>query len=233
MGWSGPFFFTGRICKVLSGVNPVQAAIERTVVALGYELVDLEFAGRGLLRVFIDLPPGSSAASGPDEGAIESSSDQLDRPAHLPAQPMIRVEDCERVSHQLTHVLTVENIDYDRLEVSSPGMDRPLKKATDYERFVGEMVSLRLRMPLSGRRNFVGLLVQDEASPGGWALDLVEAPAKPAPGAKRAAGGKAAARAKPVKAAATDSDKGEQTVRRLSFELEDVERARLVPPLKF
>ena len=216
-------------------MNPVQAAIERTVVAMGYELVDLEFAGRGLLRVFIDLPPGASSAATVDEAAVEAEADQTDRPGHLPAQPMIRVEDCERVSHQLTHVLTVENIDYDRLEVSSPGMDRPLKKAADYDRFVGEMVSLRLRMPLSGRRNFVGLLVQDEGRPGAWALDLVETTAPSAPGAKRAAVGKAAARSKPAKAAppAVDSGKGEQTVRRLSFELEDVERARLVPPLKF
>ena len=217
-------------------MNPVQAAIERTVVAMGYELVDLEFAGRGMLRVFIDLLPGASAVARADESDSTSAPDQTDRPAHLPAQPMIRVEDCERVSHQLTHVLTVENIDYDRLEVSSPGMDRPLKKATDYERFVGEMVSLRLRMPLSGRRNFVGLLVRDEDKPGSWALDLVEAPSRPAPGAKRAAGAKASTRAKPAKAvqpAAAESDKGEQTVRRLSFELEDVERARLVPPLKF
>lgn len=215
-------------------MNPVQAAIERTVVAMGYELVDLEFAGRGMLRVFIDLPPGAPSVATVDEAA-EAAPEQVDRPAHLPAQPMIRVEDCERVSHQLTHVLTVENIDYDRLEVSSPGMDRPLKKAADYDRFVGEMVSLRLRMPLSGRRNFVGLLVLDEGRPGAWALDLVETPAPSRPGAKRAAVGKAAARSKPAKAAspAADSGKGEQTVRRLSFELEDVERARLVPPLKF
>jgi len=81
-------------------VSRVQELIERTVQGMGYELVELEFAGGGLLRVYID---------------------------RLEADP-IRMEDCERVSHQLTHLLAVENIDYARLEVSSPGLDRPLNK---------------------------------------------------------------------------------------------------------
>jgi len=72
--------------------------IETTVVGLGYELVDLERTGRGSLCIYIDQPAG------------------------------IAIEDCEKVTRQLQHVLTVENIDYERLEVSSPGLDRPLKK---------------------------------------------------------------------------------------------------------
>jgi ribosome maturation factor RimP len=79
----------------------------------------------------------------------------------------VTVEDCSTVSHQLTRVFTVENIDYDRLEVSSPGMDRPLKKPADYVRFVGHELQMKLRIPegthLQGasgtQRNFSGVIL--------------------------------------------------------------------------
>jgi len=102
--------------------------IESTVVALGYEMVDLERSGGGMLRVFIDQPAG------------------------------ISVSDCEKVSHQLTHVLTVENVNYDRLEVSSPGLDRPLKTLAAFERFVGCEVTITLKKPLDGRKQYRGVL---------------------------------------------------------------------------
>jgi ribosome maturation factor RimP len=223
------------VSMMSTGSSPVQAAIERTVGALGFDLVDLEFAGRGLLRVFIDLSPerlAAARAEGQPEGV----------------EPMIRVEDCEQVSHQLTHVLTVENIDYSRLEVSSPGMDRPLRRAADYERFTGSEVSLRLRVPLKGRRNFSGVLLRDEAQPGGWVLELSaqqEPAGKPGAGkgARSAKAGKAAGKPGSVAKAAKDlkgtvgaqapGAQEAQTVERLSFVLEDVERARLVPQVKF
>jgi ribosome maturation factor RimP len=109
---------------------------EKTVTGLGYELVDLEHAARGLLRVYIDFPAGDEERS-------------------------IAVEDCEKVSHQLTHVFTVENVNYERLEVSSPGLDRPLKKIADYVRFAGHEVTIKLRMPMpsaANRKNFQGIL---------------------------------------------------------------------------
>ena len=102
--------------------------IETTVTGLGYELVDFERSGRGLLRIFIDKPGG------------------------------ISVDDCQTVSNQLSRLFLVENVDYDRLEVSSPGLDRPLKKGSDFVRFAGEKVQLKLRMPLGGRKNFVGVI---------------------------------------------------------------------------
>ena len=102
--------------------------IETTVNGLGYELVDVERSGRGMLRVFIDKPEG------------------------------ISVEDCQTVSHQLTRLFLVENIDYDRLEISSPGLDRALKKEADFVRFAGQRAQLKLRMPVSGRKNFVGII---------------------------------------------------------------------------
>jgi ribosome maturation factor RimP len=105
------------------------ALLEKTVGAMGYELVDLELANRGrLMRIFIDKADG------------------------------IGVEDCATVSNHLTRLLAVEGVDYDRLEVSSPGLDRPLKRPQDFARFVGERVQLKVRLPLNGRRRFVGKL---------------------------------------------------------------------------
>ncbi len=77
----------------------------------------------------------------------------------------ITVEDCEKVSHQLSHVLLVENVNYERLEISSPGLDRPLKKLTDYQRFVGQRVTVKLRLSMPGtpnRKNFEGILHEPE-----------------------------------------------------------------------
>lgn len=102
--------------------------IEKTVGGLGYELVDVERAGRGLLRVFIDKPDG------------------------------ISVDDCQLVSNQLTRLFTVENVDYSRLEVSSPGLDRALKKEADFVRFAGCKAQIKLRMPIATRKNFVGII---------------------------------------------------------------------------
>jgi len=108
----------------------VARLVESTVTGLGYELVDYEVSGRGLMRVFLDKPEG------------------------------IALEDCERVSNQLTRLFTVEGIDFDRLEVSSPGLDRPLKKEADFVRFEGSKAQIKLRLPMNGRKNFVGVLGQ-------------------------------------------------------------------------
>jgi len=106
----------------------LQTLIEPILAGMGYELVALERAGGGLLRLYIDKPEG------------------------------IVVEDCARVSNQLTRMFLVENIEYERLEVSSPGMDRPLVKLADFERFAGERANLRLHVPLEGRKRFTGVL---------------------------------------------------------------------------
>jgi len=129
--------------------------IEQAVVGLGYELVDFETSPRArLLRVFIDRLPSSATA---EEGAADLVKG-------------ITVEDCAAVSHHLTRLFTVENIDYDRLEVSSPGLDRPLKKLTDYVRYAGNEVHLKLRLPEMGdkgasspqQRNFSGVILGSE-----------------------------------------------------------------------
>lgn len=112
--------------------------IEKTLAGMGYELVDFEQNSRGLLRVYIDF-------------AAENAS----------AGEAITVDDCEKVSHQLAHVFTVENVDYERLEISSPGLDRPLKKVADYARFAGQEAVVKLRMPMASvanRKSFQGIL---------------------------------------------------------------------------
>ena len=111
----------------------LNALLETTVVGLGYELVDVEMSPRGrTIRVFIDAP------------AKETGID---------------VEDCAKVSNQLTRVFEVENFDFDRLEISSPGLDRVVKKAEDFERFSGQDIQIKVRIPQGGRRNFQGELL--------------------------------------------------------------------------
>jgi ribosome maturation factor RimP len=104
--------------------------IAPVVTGMGYELVDLQASSGGrLLRLFIDKAGG------------------------------VGVEDCAAVSRQLTRVLEVEGVDYERLEVSSPGLDRPLRKAGDFARFAGQKADVRMRTPdATGRRRFVGVL---------------------------------------------------------------------------
>ncbi len=107
--------------------------VETTVIGLGFEVVDLELSPRArIVRVFIDKQD--------KEGGID-------------------VEDCATVSNQLSRVFMVEDIDYDRLEVSSPGLDRPVKKAEDFARFAGQEIQIKLRIPLNNRRNFQGQLL--------------------------------------------------------------------------
>ena len=132
----------------------LHALIERTVTGMGYELVDIEQAARGLLRVSIDTLP------------------EEDRP--------VTVEDCEKVTHQLLHVLTVENASYERLEVSSPGLDRPLKKLADYTRFAGQeaVVKLRMAMPsAANRKSFQGILHEPDGETLKLEFEGIEGPA--------------------------------------------------------
>lgn len=102
--------------------------LDKTLPGLGYELVDAEIGRDGLVRVFIDKQGG------------------------------IGIDDCVSVSDHLTRLFLVENIGYERLEVSSPGLDRPLKKAADYERFQGQSARFQLRLPINGSRKFQAVI---------------------------------------------------------------------------
>jgi ribosome maturation factor RimP len=145
--------------------------IETAAQDMGFELIELERTPGGVLRVFID---------------------------DIAGQRMVTVDDCESMSRHLVHLLPVEGIDFQRLEVSSPGMDRPLTKHAHYVRFAGQPVKLRLKMPLEGRRNFEGVLHVGAA--GELSLEY-------------------------------EGRGGEML--QLQFEMQDIERARLVPQYKF
>ena len=108
----------------------LEALIEKNVSKMGYELVDFEIINRGeLLRIFIDKPSS------------------------------INIDDCVSVTNQLKHILTVEeDIIFDRLEVSSPGINRVIKKLQDFERFKGEKIKIKTRSPIEERKNFTGTL---------------------------------------------------------------------------
>ncbi len=108
----------------------IETLIEKNISKLGYELVDFEIINRGeLLRIFIDKPSS------------------------------INIDDCVDVTNQLKHILTVEeDITFDRLEVSSPGINRVVKKLEDFERFKGEKIKIKTREPIDERKNFTGIL---------------------------------------------------------------------------
>jgi len=164
---------------------------EQSLAGLGVELVDVERAGGGLLRVTIDR----------DEG--------------------IRIEDCEAVSRQLSRLFEVENIDYSRLEVGSPGTDRPLRRAKDFIRFAGERAEIKLRLPFNGRKVFTGTLVAPEVDDAG--ADSAEAKT-------------AAAKSTEIQGAeifGIEFEAKEGDIQVLNFTVDELERAKLDPVLNF
>lgn len=176
-----------------------QQVIEQTVTGLGYDLVELERSAGGLLRVTIDWPwqPGAP-------------------------EQLVSVEDCERVTRQLQFALEVEAVDYRRLEVSSPGIDRPLRHAQDFERFVGQEVDIVLKAPMgqaaagqvsANRKKFRGTLAHAEAGQG-WQISWRDAP--------------------PVKPGQKVSKKREAPpLNVLGFVLDELREARLAPIVDF
>lgn len=121
---------------LLSGTVDAETIARQSVESLGYEFVDLQISGgrARLVRVFIDHPAG------------------------------ISVDDCAKVSNQLSRVFEVEGVDYERLEISSPGWDRPLRRLADFVRFSGERAHVTLKLPLNGRKRFTGHIASvDEA----------------------------------------------------------------------
>jgi ribosome maturation factor RimP len=120
---------TQRCKEAEVGALELGDLLQKTVPAMGYELVDWDMSARSrLVRVFIDKPDG------------------------------VDVEDCARVSNHLTRLFAVEEIDFDRLEVSSPGLDRPVKQLADYARFAGQEAQLTLATPVDGAKRIKGIL---------------------------------------------------------------------------
>ena len=111
-------------------MDDLETLIEKLVTQLGYELVDFETVNGGqILRIYID------------------KGDLID------------IEDCTKVSNHVNNVLSVEtDYDYERLEVSSPGLDRVIKKLNDFDRFKGQKVKIKTRFAIENRKNFKGIL---------------------------------------------------------------------------
>ena len=186
----------------------LQETIEQTVTGLGYELVEIERTSGGLLRVTIDMP---YLAGTPPE-----------------AVQFINAEDCEKVTRQLQFVLEVEGAEYSRLEVSSPGIDRPLRSEKDFERFAGELIDITLKVPIgvaasagstvsASRKKFRGTLERAEQPAGvqpGWQIVWSDEPAvKP--------GQKVSKKRIPA------------PLQALGFTLDEIQQARLAPVVDF
>lgn len=176
--------------------------VEQTVAGMGFEFVDLEHLPRGMIRVTIDSAAG------------------------------VGVDDCERVSNQLTHVFTVENIDYERLEVSSPGVERPLKRLKDWERFIGALAHVELFAPLmaegfpeAGRRKLDGRIQGVRGEGAEAVIDFLFTDEKPAKTPVQAARERIAQK------------RGKKLVAvepvAVSFPIADVDRAHLIAELNF
>ncbi|WP_280191544.1 ribosome maturation factor RimP [Delftia sp. PS-11] len=182
----------------------LQQIVEQTVTGLGYDLIEIERSAGGLLRVTIDLP-----WQAPVEG--------------LPVLPeqFVTVEDCEKVTRQLQFALEVDGVDYTRLEVSSPGIDRPLRNEQDFIRFTGEVIDLTLKEPMgaaaagqvsANRKKFRGTLERTEE--GGWQIVWSDEP--------------------PVKPGQRVSKKRVPApLQALGFTLDELREARLAPIVDF
>jgi len=175
----------------------LQDIVAQTVTGLGYELVEIERSAGGLLRITIDLPWTPQA------------------------EQFVNVEDCEKVTRQLQFALEVEGVDYKRLEVSSPGIDRPLRTPRDFERFAGELVDITLKAPMgaaaggqvaANRKKFRGRL--ERTGLGGWQVVWSDEPAAK-PGQK------------------VSRKRAPAPLQALGFTLDELKEARLAPIVDF
>lgn len=174
-----------------------ETIVEATVGGLGYECVDFERSARGLVRVFIDKADG------------------------------ISVEDCAIVSNQLSRVFLVEGIDFDRLEVSSPGLDRPLKRLADFQRFIGQSAKVKLHSKIDNRKRFDGVIRSVGADGITFAADDAVTP----PVAKPANALKAGSKVPPKSIGKSNAKKVVPNTKIITVPLENIDRARLIPEI--
>lgn len=180
----------------------LQQIVEETVAGLGYELVEIERSAGGLVRITID-------------NLWQDGVDRFDI-------PFVTVEDCEKVNRQLMFALEVDGVEYRRLEVSSPGIDRPLRNEQDLARFEGELIDITLKAPMGEaaaglvnalRKKFRGTLEKAEAERT-WQIVWSDAP-EPKPGAR------VSKKRPPV------------PMQVLGFRLDELREARLAPVVDF
>lgn len=209
------FFMAGAFWGLPECTNPTpirtedlyrmawQQTVEQTVTGLGFDLVDLERSAGGLLRVTIDWPW------------------QLPAAGEAAAERFVTVEDCEKITRQLQYLLEVEGLEYRRLEVGSPGIDRPLRREQDYQRFAGQVVDLTLKTRIgvtgtevsASRKKFRGMLERAEDGVQ-WRLVWSDEP-EPKPGQR------------------VSKKRLPAVLQALDFVLDDVQQARLAPIVSF
>ncbi|MBL8525310.1 MAG: ribosome maturation factor RimP [Betaproteobacteria bacterium] len=170
----------------------VGTIVGASVSGLGYELVDFERTASGLLRVFIDKPEG------------------------------IGVEDCADVSNHLSRVFLVENIDFSRLEVSSPGLDRPVKTLADFARFAGSKAKVKLSTMIDQRKRFDGTIKSVVGESVVFSIANDDGGKSAGSVAKKSPGN---LKAKEKKAASKPSDV------LITVPFDSIERARLIPEI--
>ena len=184
----------------------LQEVVEQIVSGLNYDLVEINRSAGGLLRVTIDLPWS------PEVAGVEQ---------------FVTVEDCEKVTRQLQFTLEVEGIEYKRLEVSSPGIDRPLRHQQDFERFAGQVIDLTLKEPMgaaaagqvsASRKKFRGRLEHvaqaDADAVASWQIVWSDEPA-PKPGQR------------------VSKKRVPAPLHVLGFNLDELREARLAPLVSF
>ena len=185
----------------------LQEIVQQTVGGLGYDLVEIERSAGGLLRITIDLPWVA-----PVEGGVR-------------VEQFVNVEDCEKVNRQLQFSLEVDGVEYRRLEVSSPGIDRPLRHVADFERFVGHTIDITLKQAMgaaaggqvsANRKKFRGVLERLTLTDGGvgWQIVWSDTPAVK-PGQR------------------VSKKRTPPPVQALGFCLEELREARLAPLVSF
>ena len=224
----------------------VQEIVEQTVAGLGYDLVEIERSAGGLLRITIDLPwsppvtaAGAAAGTVPDT----VTGPVTDAVAGLVPQQFVNVEDCEKVTRQLVFALEVDGVEYKRLEVSSPGIDRPLRHEKDFERFVGHVIDVSLKAPIGAaaqgqvnatRKKFRGTLERVQGADG----DIV---ASSAGNSAEGTAGAAAPGWQIVWSDAPAAKPGQKVSKKrppaplqaLGFTLDELREARLAPIVSF
>ena len=206
----------------------LQQTVEQTVAGLGYELIEIDRSAGGLLRVTIDLP-----WTGPKLIALPGAPAAFETP-----DPYITVEDCEKVTRQLLFALEVDGADYKRLEVSSPGIDRPLRNEQDFERFLGETIDVTLKEPIgaaaggqvsASRKKFRGTLERAEKPEETEKTKGAES-AAPAPGAWQLVWGE---EPKTKPGHIVSKKRVPAPLQALGFTLHELREARLAPIVDF
>ena len=213
---------SNQLARPPGRARPWQAAVEQTVTGMGCDLVDCERSSQGLLRVSIARLPAQRYST-------RLSVSESDQRYETGDGEFVTVDDCEKVTRQLQYVLEVEDCNYSRLEVSSPGLDRPLNREADYVRFAGSLVEITLKQPFQGRKKYRGTL---EATGEGWQLVLQDETGPVAKGGKAGTKGVKAAAARSGKASKVAAE-AEAPRQALGFTLDEVREARLVPVVDF